>query len=37
MMDGVRGVSAVLSSLNRAKNGPNADGQVSAAERELKC
>lgn len=33
MMDGVRGVSAVLSSLNRAKNGPNADGQVSAAER----
>lgn len=32
-MDGVRGVSAVLSNLNRDKNGLNADGQVSAAER----
>lgn len=30
MMDGVREASAVL---NRAKNGPSADGQVSAAER----
>lgn len=33
MTDWVRGVGAVLSHLTRDKNGLNADGQVSAAER----
>lgn len=32
-MDWVRGVSAVLSNLNKDRNGLGADGQVSAAER----